>query len=191
MPIRVRKGWEAELLALMRAGCSRIEAAGRIGISIVTVNSRIRRNPALGDAVRAATIAAGPGGIHADEDFDDTCCRRACERLGIWYVDGRAYCPEHWSVYRSNTRRTVGLLERGLCTCGRPAAVGNIRKCHACVDVQAKRVARYIEQGLCMDCGKPKERVDIKRCDACHARNSAYYWSRKEKKQLLNADAAG
>ena len=180
MPMPRKTGWEADFIALMRAGCSRVEAAGRVGISIVTVNSRIQRNAALKDAVRAATSAAGPDGSQADEDFNDTCCRRKCDRLGIWYVSGRAYCTEHWSVYRSNTRRTLGLIERGLCACGRPPAVGHNRKCHACVDVQAKRVERYIEQGLCLDCGKLKERADIKRCDACHARHGSYYWSRKE-----------
>ena len=107
MPMPRKTGWEAEFIGLMRAGYSRTEAAGRVGISIPTVQGRIQRNAALADAVRAATIAAGPGGIHADEDFDDNCCRRTCARLGIWYAGGRAYCDSHWGVLRSNTRRTA------------------------------------------------------------------------------------
>ena len=167
MSMAPKTGWEAEFIALLRAGHSRTEAAARVGISTTLVQNRIKRNPALGDAVRAATIAAGPDGIHADEDFDDTCCRQACDRLGIWYAGGRAYCQRHWSIYKSNARRRAALRERGMCGCGKEAH--GRAQCQACRKVQDKRVDGHRAQGLCIGCGKPKERAEVKRCRACSA----------------------
>ena len=79
MPMPRKTGWEADFIALLRAGYTKAEAAGRVGISMPTVNGRIQRNAALKDAVRAATSAAGPDGSQADEDYDDTCCRQTCD----------------------------------------------------------------------------------------------------------------
>ena len=165
MPMPQKTGWEAEFIALLRAGYGKTEAAGRVGITMQTINRYSQRSAALADAVRAATSAAGPDGIHADEDFDDTCCRQACDRLGIWYAGGRAYCQTHWSVYRSNDRRTTYLRGRGMCGCGKQAH--GRAQCQSCVDVQNKRVHGHREKGLCITCGKQKEREDIQRCEAC------------------------
>jgi len=100
------------LLALMR---NQIEAARRLGIAAVTMNSSNRDDwDAIRDQVRADEVDAmliSPERL-ANDDFVETVLQPIAERVGLLVVD-EAHCISDWGHdFRPDYQRLVGVLRQ-------------------------------------------------------------------------------
>lgn len=90
----------------------------------------------------------------ADEDIFDKCSSRDCNRLGIWYHKGKAYCDKHWGIKRRSQAFFDKNVAEGKCQCGRAEPLPGQKLCQACKDKLLRIRNGYAEAGLCKECDR-------------------------------------